>query len=165
MNEWIEYGRPHPGNAGHLSELSALRLVAATAKWVASQQTTQFAVAATDHSALSSDEKWSVEMRSDEMRWDALLSIIQRGQLHEHYVPCWVLLEGRWPPCDLDLEKCLPRLSRPANVIHANNVTQQLNQKYVMWNVVSAPLPSPQLKVTIVVRKNANIIISRSASK
>ena len=21
MNEWIEYGRPHPGNAGHLLEL------------------------------------------------------------------------------------------------------------------------------------------------
>ena len=34
------------------SELSALRLVAATANWVASQRTTQFAVAATDQTQL-----------------------------------------------------------------------------------------------------------------
>jgi len=45
-------------------------MVAATANWVASQCTTQLAVAATDHSAVSSDEMMPAGMRSDEVRWE-----------------------------------------------------------------------------------------------
>jgi len=50
-----------------LSQLSALRrLVAATANWVARRETTQFAVAATNHGALGSEEMRSVETKSDD---------------------------------------------------------------------------------------------------
>ena len=52
------------------SELSALLLVAATANWVASQRTNQFSVAATNQSALSSDETRSVETRSNGVSLD-----------------------------------------------------------------------------------------------
>ena len=48
------------------SALRALWLVAATANSVVRCEATQLVVAAANHSALSSDE-----MRSDEMRWDA----------------------------------------------------------------------------------------------
>ena len=41
-------------------------MIAATANWVASQRKIQFATAATNHSALGSDEMRSVEIWSDE---------------------------------------------------------------------------------------------------
>ena len=43
-------------------------VASASAMWVVSQRTTQFAVAATDHSAFNSDEMRLVEMRSDKVR-------------------------------------------------------------------------------------------------
>jgi len=53
------------------SEQSASWLVAATENWVVRCVATQFAaVAATNRSALSSDEMRSVDMKSDEVRWD-----------------------------------------------------------------------------------------------
>jgi len=51
-------------------------LVAAMANWAASQRATQFAVAATDHSALGSGK-----IRSVEMRWDG------RGETVDVNVP------------------------------------------------------------------------------
>jgi len=52
------------------ADLVSSELVAATPDWVVRREATQFSVAATNRSTLSSDKTRSVEIRSDEARWE-----------------------------------------------------------------------------------------------